>query len=465
VNHLNRFFCGSLALCFLLSCSSGSNKTSGNPVARKGIEKGKVIASIPCLKNPSVTYALYLPSNYAAGKTCPVILAFDPSAKGSLPVEKYKELAEKYGYIMMGSNNSKNGLAQNETSDIVYSLFSEMNDQYSVDTSRIYAMGFSGGARVACMIALYRGGVAGVIGSGAGFPAMTQPGRYRFDYIGLAGKADFNMFELLRLDGQLEQSGFRHALVLFDGRHAWPPENIMEQAFEWNDFCAMKSGLMPKNDALVQGFIGAREKVISSEVREGKVLNACDDLKNMIHFVDGLVGTDSYRKELADLENTGPVKKAQRDRETRMQEELQLQQFYTDNFLEKDPGWWDGEISKYETRIRKGKNTEDTIAARRMLSYLSLLSYMVSNRAVTSGDTASARQALAIYKRVDPENSEVYYLFAVLDMKEDRPGPALASLKTAVAKGFSDKPRLQNQPEFQSLKADRAYFDLEQSIK
>ena len=34
-------------------------------------------------------------------------LCFDAHGKGLLPVELYKDEAEKYGYIVVGSNNSK----------------------------------------------------------------------------------------------------------------------------------------------------------------------------------------------------------------------------------------------------------------------------------------------------------------------------------------------------------------------
>ena len=35
--------------------------------------------------------------------------AFDPGARGKLPVELMKDAAERFGYIVVGSNNSRNG--------------------------------------------------------------------------------------------------------------------------------------------------------------------------------------------------------------------------------------------------------------------------------------------------------------------------------------------------------------------
>ncbi|HKQ93218.1 MAG TPA: hypothetical protein VJZ77_21330, partial [Blastocatellia bacterium] len=69
---------------------------------------GKIIERVVCLKDAGQSYALYLPSNYTTDRRWPVIYAFDPAARGLRPVERFKDAAEKYGYIIVGSNNSRN---------------------------------------------------------------------------------------------------------------------------------------------------------------------------------------------------------------------------------------------------------------------------------------------------------------------------------------------------------------------
>src|SRR5690349_15033911 len=73
-----------------------------------GAVRGKIV-NITCAPDPSQSYALYLPSNYSPDRRWPIIYAFDPFARGTVPVELYKRAAEKYGYIVAGSNNAKNG--------------------------------------------------------------------------------------------------------------------------------------------------------------------------------------------------------------------------------------------------------------------------------------------------------------------------------------------------------------------
>src|SRR5258708_3350287 len=79
------------------------------PLIAEDLPLGKIIDDVKCAADPSQSYALYLPSNYSTAKTWPAILAFSPMAKGRTPVERFEQAAEKYGYIVAASNNSRNG--------------------------------------------------------------------------------------------------------------------------------------------------------------------------------------------------------------------------------------------------------------------------------------------------------------------------------------------------------------------
>src|SRR5882724_4583455 len=74
-----------------------------------GLPRGEIIAKVQCRDDASQSYALYLPSAYTPDREWPVIFAFDPGGRGLNPVERYRGAAEKYGYIVAGSNNSRNG--------------------------------------------------------------------------------------------------------------------------------------------------------------------------------------------------------------------------------------------------------------------------------------------------------------------------------------------------------------------
>src|SRR5262245_57020288 len=87
---------------------SGFHIAFASDEPQPGIISNKVV----CKNNPEQSYALYLPSTYSTSRKWPLIAAFDPGARGNVPVEQFKDASERYGYIVCGSNNSRNGPLQ-----------------------------------------------------------------------------------------------------------------------------------------------------------------------------------------------------------------------------------------------------------------------------------------------------------------------------------------------------------------
>src|SRR5215475_13441521 len=112
---------------------------------------GTVHASVTVAADPTNSYALYLPSGYSANKRWPLLLVFDPFARGEISVKLFYEAAEKYGFIVVGSNNSRNF---QDPSAAIRTLWADVKERYAIDPRRIYTAGLSGGARVASSIAL-----------------------------------------------------------------------------------------------------------------------------------------------------------------------------------------------------------------------------------------------------------------------------------------------------------------------
>ena len=77
--------------------------------AAQTLPRGVIVDSVACAGDASQTYALYLPSTYSPDRAWNLLLAFHPGARGRQMVEKYAAAAEQYGYIVAGSNTSRNG--------------------------------------------------------------------------------------------------------------------------------------------------------------------------------------------------------------------------------------------------------------------------------------------------------------------------------------------------------------------
>ncbi len=187
----------------LLLALQGQNPSERFSHLQTGIILPKVVAHA----KPEQSYALCLPSAYSPDKRWPIIYAFDPGARGSVPVELMKEAAERHGYILVGSNNSRNGSWKMEA-EAAEAIVQDTDARLSIDDRSVYFAGFSGGARVAAQIAQVCKCAAGVLLNGAGFhPMAFESKEAPFVVFAAVGTFDFNYPELVSTDDELEKLG------------------------------------------------------------------------------------------------------------------------------------------------------------------------------------------------------------------------------------------------------------------
>ena len=55
------------------------------------------------------SYWMFAPADYTADRAWPILYCLDPAARGRVPVERFAAAAEKAGFLLAGSNNSRNG--------------------------------------------------------------------------------------------------------------------------------------------------------------------------------------------------------------------------------------------------------------------------------------------------------------------------------------------------------------------
>src|SRR5438477_4872664 len=220
---------------------------------------GKVIGDVKCAADASQSYALYVPSNYSPDRKWSVLVAFHPAARGRAMVEKYQAAAEQYGYIVAGSNTSRNGPVSVSAAS-VRAMSIDLGQRFAIDADRVYLAGMSGGARVALQIALGSNNIAGVIASSAGYPDSKPRSSVPFAVFGTAGTDDFNYLEMRQLDRKLTSP---HHLVIFAGGHTLPPDPVALEAIEWMELQAMKAGRRPKDDALIERLLDTRRRRIA----------------------------------------------------------------------------------------------------------------------------------------------------------------------------------------------------------
>lgn len=446
------------------SCSS-CNKRHKKEIKDSVFIKGKVISNVQCRKDISQSYALYLPSNYSGDKKWPVVYAFDSHGKGLLPVELFKDEAEKYGYIIVGSNNSKNGTPWNVTSEIFDTLYSDTHHRFSIDDSRIYTAGFSGGSRVASNIAIIKGGINSVIGCGAGFGSQEQP-QQKFSYFGIAGNADMNLTEMIMLDSALEKSGFRHYLENFEGKHEWPPKSVIGDAFLWLELNAIKDNQKVKNDTLINNKLNKWKEnyniLLKTEKKYYDVYLLC---KKIILYFDGLTDVSAFKEEKSKLEKNTIVIQTKKHLNEIAKQETKLQSYYADAISSQTTDWWKAQVGQINQKIKTISDNKEKFMYKRLLNYLSLATYMDVSGALKKEQFVDAEKLNIIYTLVDPENPEHAYISATLSMKKGNKEEAILFLEKAAELGFAEAARLESDTVMLPLKQNEKYSKILDSIK
>lgn len=404
----------------LISCSSnesGQKKIPENVAPEEQLQKhndfsgraGKITDGIQCDAQPQLTYCLYLPSGYTAQKVFPTIFIFDAHADGKLPVEKYHSLAEEFGFILIGSNNSRNGISYDSLVGMAKVMMQDASGKISIDANWVYTMGFSGGARVAGVVAASEKNIAGVIGCGADYMnerLMTRSGLFCF---GFAGVDDFNLLEMSGMHAFYENDGVKNYFQVFEGKHEWPDSATMRNAFEMLTVTAPE-----KKQAL--------EKKIS----------AAGVTPQMVKEFD---------------------------------EETSAQRKYMYAFSRPNIFWWKNEISNLRECAGSNSNKAKQHRCRRLLAYIGVAVYSYSVDAIKNHNDADAEPLLQVYSMADPQNTEQRFLEAILRARQGDNSHALALLNEAVRLGFSDVSRIESEPDFQNLRSMTEYSGLINRIK
>jgi len=209
-------------------------------LAPEEFEKGKIIGKVVCREQPDQSYALYLPADFRPEIKRPILYLFDPRADGPAAVGKFREAAEKFGWILAASNNAQNGPWE-PIQKAAWMMFQDSKARLPIDEQRIYAGGFSGGARAASVFPLViKRRIAGIIGIAAGISEGIKPGAIEASaFFGIAGLADFNYPEMKQLDKALDEAKMAHRILFYDGPHQWPDAEICIRAAGWMEIMAM----------------------------------------------------------------------------------------------------------------------------------------------------------------------------------------------------------------------------------
>ncbi len=272
-------------------------------ILAQDLPRGQIVDEVKCAADPSQSYALYLPSNYSPDRAWSLLVGFHPAARGRAIVETYQAAAEKYGYVVAGSNNSRNGPWEVSAAS-VQAMSADLGQRFSIDPKRFYLTGLSGGARVAIGVAAGTKAIAGVIASSAGYPDSQPRKTLPFAVFGTAGTEDFNYIEMRVLDRALTTP---HRLVVFEGGHTLPPAPVALEAIEWLELQAMKSGGRARDEPLIDQLLAKRQQAIAASSSPAATVHVLEQLASDF---SGLRDASAFAVRAAEMSKQKDAKSA-----------------------------------------------------------------------------------------------------------------------------------------------------------
>jgi predicted esterase len=463
----------------LLSLLLLASLTTPEPPASEPLPRGEVVPKVGCASDPEETYAAYLPAGYDPGKPAPILYLLDARRRGVLALERFREASEKYGWILASSNNSESDGPFTPNIRAMRAMWDDTHSRFSIDPRRVYATGFSGCARVVCVLgqSAAKAQITGIIGVGAGFSDRVPPYKdLPFVYFGVVGNTDFNYREMRQLDKTLASLGNAHRLAIFDGSHTWPPPEVCARAVEWMELIAMRSSARPRDERLVGEWLARASQEAAALESAGRKGEALARYREIGEDFNGLADVSVVRAALDRLEKDRAARRQiERQEHLEKEEDAELAEAHqklASEIRADEPQppqriAQDLRIAALRRRAESAASEAERQSARRILNALFVQnSFYVPREYMGHHDSRRAALSAAFAAEVYPDRAgSVWYNFACLQAGTGDKKGALATLRRAVEKGFRDAERMERDPDLESLRGEEEYRQIVEELQ
>ena len=433
--------------------------------------KDQITDTVRCRDSAGQRYALYLPAQYDSKKSWPVILIFDPSARGKTGVNTFIEAGRKYGFILACSYNSQNGpMADNFVAAAAMLL--DVEERFNVDQKRIYASGFSGGSRFAMAFAVNEKRIAGVIGCGAGLSNDNNylpSGNSDLLYYGMAGTHDMNYLEMHDLYAFFNnQTSVISYLKTFSGGHQWPGPDLITEAVEWLILQSMNRKIIPADQTFLSFMENKTQNLINSTLSDGNKADAIRYMRFAARDFRGTPFASRMTKLLADSEKSTEYQKAiskwnkiaATEQERKENFLNYMSQIFKSGSLPDSVSAWCKNETRALLRLRDKGTPENSEMASRVLNFISILCSEQGTSFYRSKFYSQAASLFEICTLSDSENPNNYYNLARSLAQSGKSKMSVDALIAAVNHGFKSRKTVEADPAFGLIRGDVRYKEM-----
>ena len=437
-------------------------------VAPEDFPRGQVVERVVVAGAPLQSYALYLPSAYTRDKLWPALYMLDARNQALVPLERFRAAAERFGWILVSSYNSRSDTRDDPNSTAMTAMWNDAVRRFSIDGRRVYVTGFSGGARAAVDMAYaLPGRITGVIGAGAGFADSQAPvGKVPFLYFGTVGDRDMNYYEMRSLEEKLVAAKAPHRIVYFDGGHQWMSPELADEAVAWMELQAMKSGTRPRDSeriALLQAEARGRAAALETA---GKPVEANRAYAQAADDFRGLADVAADERKAAELGKRPEVRAALEEARRRdARDEATLRSVHTKlrNALAQPdppmPALLAADLGIPALRRKAASDdTAERLSAERILANLrAQTGFYLPDEMFYRRDTARGRALLLVRAEIDPDNPLVWYNIGAYSARSGDTARAIKDLDHAVEKGFRQFDIIDTDADFDPIREDARF--------
>lgn len=327
------------------------------------LPKGVIVDSVKIANTDNESYAVYLPNQYRKEVPSAIVFIFDPGGRGKVGIEPFVLAAETYKYILVCSNNSKNG-PTDVNLEIANRLFESVSTEYNLNPSELYISGFSGGARLAGSIAVSSVAFQGVIACGASFNEMDKFALQdaSFSYVGMVGDKDMNYQEMIKNEEWLNKMTVKNTLFVSHQGHTWPSQKEMLRAFDWLEIQAFKNSIRKSKEATAKKIYDENLKIADSLKGNNEMISAIAEYDRCNAIYDNK--DEKIKATIESIKKSKEYKSQilKRDEISVLENEITnslLNQFDKELKVAKSDGdfkFWKTELKKLDDRKTKSKD-------------------------------------------------------------------------------------------------------------
>ena len=389
------------------------------------------IKSIVAGNDSSVSYELFIPDTISQSlKNKPVFFFFEPWGNGNYPISIYKELARRYGVVLIGFNASRNGMTFEESNQKFTIAVNDLIKRYELNTKLLGIVGFSGGGKVVLKISESTTEIKYVIYGGSAIEATLSDK----NILGFAGTEDMNYIDLLNFDLTLgQQKDIRHLIIEYNGPHSWFDTSTMENSFIWLKLNLFRDKKITADSMFIESLLAQYKEEVNELIKNKQWIKAWQQTCKAIHFLHGLTDINWFTEKIKLIEKERSFKKSQKQLQYIIELEKQTKNNYFIYLFSRDTVWWKTEIERLDA---KGNNIQMQ-SNKRLKGCIYAYCYYFSNNAFDENNLNAAEKILTIFKSAFPQSAEQAFLRAVLWAKKNNPSKSDEAFYEAKKLGFN----------------------------